>query len=615
MSNSGAPDQFEPVDYLGMLRRRWWVWIGVTILCVLGALAYLKLTPKTYSASASVYVTPTAAGQGNNQLANGRTSGAAVNLDTEAVVVQSGQVAQIAAKTLNSPLSPGALAAQVTVAVPPNSEVLQISCSAGSPLAAADCAQAFAKAYLQNRDTQAAQSISAQLKALQSKIAGLQKTAAGLSAQIASLPSSAPSRASAQTELNADNSELTQLSNKVAALTAASSADSGGSIITNAVPPANPATPKKKIVLPSGLVIGLVIGLALAFLMDRRDKHIRGAHDVERVLGLPVMLTVPATSSGEHVPSASPGSGQPIIELAHAVAAELGRGDHAVLVAGVSPGPAGSMVAADLAAALARTHASTVLVSAHSDSAAPQALLRAAGGRGLSDVLAGVASLEEVIQEAAAVPGLTVITPGTHKSSAAAPRALAAADKLVAQLRATAQYVVIDVQATQAEASTFTLAQFADEALIVVEERRTTRDEAIETIRRLRLLGTHVLGAVVSSAHRRRARRRGTRQRQPWLESAPQPTDDYALPAGNGSVQPAGSGSARAAGNGSARAAGSGSARAAGSGSARAAGSDDATVVFGPRTLSAIPATQVSAEHPAQPQAEQVDPPDTVHGS
>src|SRR5689334_2120847 len=596
MSNSGAPDQFEPVDYLGMLRRRWWVWIGVTILCVLGALAYLKLTPKTYSASASVYVTPTAAGQGNNQLANSRTSGAAVNLDTEAVVVKSGQVAQIAAKALNSPLSPGALAAQVTVAVPPNSEVLQISCSAGSPLAAADCAQAFAKAYLQNRDTQAAQSISAQLKALQSKIAGLQKTAAGLSAQIASLPSSAPSRASAQTELNADNSELTQLSNKVAALTAASSADSGGSIITNAVPPANPATPKKKIVLPSGLVIGLVIGLALAFLMDRRDKHIRGAHDVERVLGLPVMLTVPASSSGQLVSSASPGSGQPVIELAHAVAAELGRGDHVVLVAGVSPGPAGGMVAADLAAGLARTHASTLLVCAHSDSAVPQALLGAADGRGLSDVLAGVASLEELIHETAAVPGLTVITPGTHRSLTAAPRTLAAADKLMAQLRATAQYVVIEVQATQEGAGTFTLAQFADEALIVVQERRTTHDEAIETIRRLRLLGTHVLGVVLSSARsRRRARGRATRQRQPWLESAPKPTEDYPLPAGNGAASPAGNGAASLPAHGS----------------LRAADSDD-TVVLGARPLSA---TQAGAERPAPLRARRDDLPGRAHGS
>jgi len=602
MSNSGGPDQFEPVDYLGVLRRRWWVWIGVTILCVLGALAYLKLAPKTYSASTSVYVTPTAAGQGNNQLANSRTSGAAVNLDTEAVVVKSGQVAQIAAKALNSPLSPGALAAQVTVAVPPNSEVLQISCSAGNPLAAADCAQAFAKAYLQNRDTQAAQSINDQLKALQSKIASLQKTAAGLSAQIASLPSNAPSRASAQTDLNADNSELTQLSNQVAALTAASAANSGGSIITNALPPAasNPATPKKKIVLPSGAVAGLVIGLALAFLADRRDKRIRGAHDVERVLGLPAMLTVPATSSGQQVSSASLGSGQPVIELAHAVAAEIGRGDHVVLVAGVSPGPAGGMVAADLAASLARTHASTLLVCAHSDSAAPRALLGTADGRGLSDVLAGVASLEEVIHETAAVPGLTVIKPGTRRSFSAAPRTLAAADKLMAQLRATAQYVVIDVQATPEGADTFTLAQFADGALIVVQERRTTRDEAIETVRRLRLLGTHVLGVVLSSARpRRRARGRATRQRQPWLESAPKPTEDYALPAGNGAAPSAGNGAASRAGNGS----------------LRAAGSDDATVVLGARPLSARSATQAGAERPAPLRAKRDDLPGTVHGS
>lgn len=609
MSNSGGPDQFEPVDYLGVLRRRWWVWIGVTILCVLGALAYLKLAPKTYSASTSVYVTPTAAAQGNNQLANSRTSGAAVNLDTEAVVVKSGQVAQIAAKALNSPLSPGALAAQVTVAVPPNSEVLQISCSAAKPLAAADCAQAFAKAYLQNRDTQAAQSISAQLKALQSKIASLQKTAAGLSTQIASLPSNAPSRASAQTDLNADNSELTQLSNQVAALTSASAANSGGSIITNAVPPAasSPATPKKKIVLPSGAVAGLVIGLALAFLAERRDKRIRGAHDVERVLGLPAMLTVPATSSGKHVSSASPGSGQPIIELAHAVAAELGRGDHVVLVAGVSPGPAGGMVAADLAAGLARTHGSTLLVCAHSDSAVPQALLGAAGGRGLSDVLAGVASPEEVIHETAAVPGLTVITPGTHRSFAAAPRTLAAADKLMAQLRATAQYVVIEVQATPEGAGTFTLAQFADGALVVVQERHTTRDEATETVRRLRLLGTHVLGVVLSSARpRRRARGRAPRQRQPWLESAPKPAEDYALPAGNGAASPAGNGAASPAGNGAASPAGNGS--------LRTADSDD-TVVLGARPLSATSATQAGAERPAPLRAERDDLPDTAHGS
>ena len=600
MSNAGGPDQFEPVDYLGVLRRRWWVWIGVTILCVLGALAYLKVAPKTYTASASVYVTPTAAGQGNNQLANGRTSGATVNLDTEAVVVKSTEVAQIAAKTLHSPLSPAVLAAQVTVAVPPNSEVLQISCSAGKPLAAADCAQAFAKAYLQNRDTQSAHSISAQLKALQSKIGALQKTAAGLSAQIASLPTNSTSRATAQTALNADNNELTQLSSQVAALTSAAAANSGGAVISDAVPPAasNPATPKKKIVLPSGLVAGLVIGLALAFARDRRDKRIRSAHDVERFLDLPAMLTAPATSSGGRVPTASSGSGQAFIELAHAVAADVSKGDHVVLVAGVSPGTAGSMVAADLAAGLARTHTSTILVCAHSGSAAPRALLGDAGGRGLSDLLDGAAALDEVTREAAGVPGLTVITPGTHRS--AGPLSRAAAEKAMSQLRCTAEYVVIEVQATEREAGTFVLAEFAEAALIVVETRRTTRAEAIDSIHRLRMLGTRVLGAVVCPARRRRGRDRGTRQRQPWLESAPETGDYYAQVAGNGAAQMAGNGAAQVAADRSAQAAGSG----------------DTTVVIGYRALSTAPAPgQADAEFPARHRAEQDDPADTVHGS
>jgi hypothetical protein len=177
----------------------------------------------------------------------------------------------------------------------------------------------------------------------------------------------------------------------------------------------------------------------------------------------------------------------------------------------------------------------------------------------------------------------------------------------MAQLRASAQYVVIDVQATQEGAGTFTLAQFADGALVVVQERRTTRDEAIETIRRLRLLGTHVLGVVLSSARtRRRARGRATRQRQPWLESAPEPAEDYALPAGNRGASPAGNGSSSPAGNGSSSPAGHGS--------LRASDSDD-TVVIGARPLSATSATQVGAERPAPLRAERDDLPDTVHGS
>src|ERR1700735_367313 len=86
--------------YTGMLRRRWWLIVIVTILATACAVGYLKIAHKVYTATASVFVTATSATV--NQVANGRTSGA-VNLDSEAQVVQSAAVAQAAAKLMHTP--------------------------------------------------------------------------------------------------------------------------------------------------------------------------------------------------------------------------------------------------------------------------------------------------------------------------------------------------------------------------------------------------------------------------------------------------------------------------------------------------------------------------------
>src|SRR5215467_136279 len=144
-------DSFEVGDYTGVLRRRWPIVLAVTILGVIGAFGYVTVAPKTYTAASAVFVAPTAADQGG-QLQNSRTGGGSVNLDTEAQVVQSTAVATIAAKMLHSPLTPWKLTSQIAVSVPPNSQVLDIACSAPTPTGAEACANDFANAYLQNRN-------------------------------------------------------------------------------------------------------------------------------------------------------------------------------------------------------------------------------------------------------------------------------------------------------------------------------------------------------------------------------------------------------------------------------------------------------------------------------
>ena len=238
-----------------------------------GAVGYFKAAHKVYTATASVYVTATS--QTANQVASGRTTGA-VNLDTEAQVVQSATVAQAAAKLMHGTATLPQLINRVNVTVPANSQVLAISCQASSPDKAATCAQSFAQAYLTYKRTSTTASAKSQISALQSRISSLESASAKLIVEAASLPDNSSQRASAEEQLNSDHSQLSSLNSQVAALTAGLADPSGGSIISNAVPPQKASSPRLLLIVPSGFLVGLLVGLVLAFLADRRTAGSAG---------------------------------------------------------------------------------------------------------------------------------------------------------------------------------------------------------------------------------------------------------------------------------------------------------------------------------------------------
>jgi capsular polysaccharide biosynthesis protein len=468
------------------------------VIGLVGALVYIAVAPKSYTATATVNVVATGADQSNTNVSNSRTGGT-VNLDTEAQIVTSGTVASIAAKMMHSSLTDYQLSKQVSVTVPPNSTVLSISCSTSTAASAATCAQDFARAYLRNRSASASNALAAQAKDLQTKITSLQKSVSKLNTDIRGLPKNSPKRASDAAEVASGRTQLAALTRRLTAITGDAANVTGGSIITAASPPGSPSSPKKSLALPSGLVAGLLAGLIAAFVWDRRDKRLHNAQDVERLLDIPVMLSLPRKAFGRQVALASPRSrtGKAFTDLAHSVAASLGEGSHVLLVAGSTPGPGVSVVAANLAATLARTHSEAVLVCADlRDSVAPE-LFGLSGGRGLSEVVAGRATVGEVARGPSGVPGLWVIPPGADTSLAEYHLQYDTAKALTSQLRRDARYVIIEAQATDDGADTFAFAEFADAALLTVEIGNTDRDEAGVCIKRLHRLRTPILGAAV----------------------------------------------------------------------------------------------------------------------
>jgi succinoglycan biosynthesis transport protein ExoP len=494
VSSSGArTDSFELSDYLGVLRRRWWIVLVFACLGALAAAAYVVVAPKTYTATTAVYVSANAANA--NQLVGARTGGA-VNMDNEAQIVQSTTVAAVVAKDLHSGLTARQLAKQVSVAVPPNTTVLEISCSARSAAGTVACTQAFASAYLAERQASAQNRIQSNIKKLQSLQRPLERQAIALTRQIAPLSSGSSLLPALRAQLADVSSKLAPLRAAVASLSASINYQAGY-VITPAAAPSAPTSPRKLLYLPSGLLAGLLIGLVVAFAADRRDDRIHSARDVVRYLGLPVLFALPQRRLGWQTSLIPPRSaaGRAFADLARAVAVALGDdGRHVIVVAGTSASQSGSAVAANLAAALVRTRADVVLVCAEPDDASMTHVLGAGDGRGFAEILAGTATVGEVARQPAEAPGLSVITPGAGTATAHYWRS-DVSRRVMQELKVHAEYVVIEAAADAVEA--LSLAEFADGAIVVVEVEATRRAAASGTIKRLDVMRTAVLGVAV----------------------------------------------------------------------------------------------------------------------
>ncbi|MFZ2627958.1 MAG: chain length determinant protein EpsF [Rugosibacter sp.] len=64
------------------------------------------------------------------------------------------------------------------------------------------------------------------------------------------------------------------------------------SVLTPAVEPAESASPKIPLNLAIATMVGLMLGIAAAVLLELRDRRIRSVTDVEYVLGMPMLVTV-----------------------------------------------------------------------------------------------------------------------------------------------------------------------------------------------------------------------------------------------------------------------------------------------------------------------------------
>lgn len=275
-------------------------------------------------------------------------------------------------------------------------------------------------------------------------------------------------------------------------------------VTSPAMPPSKPSFPKKMLVLSAAGVIGMAIGLMLAFVREKLESGFRRTDEVERQLGYPVVGVIPNLRRRKGPPEdqvlGDPRS--PFGDALRSLGAGIGliageQPPRVLLVTSAVPMEGKTTLCLSLARLLARTNNRVLIIDA--DLHRPR-VNRAVGGRSdcnLMDVLNGRALLAEAVQEDP--------KSGAHYIAASSmsedPLDLLASPQMRGLLDAAAAYydfIIVDTPPVMAVTDATVLSRYADGCIFLVAWANTPREVAEAGIRRLAQGGARILGAVLT---------------------------------------------------------------------------------------------------------------------
>jgi succinoglycan biosynthesis transport protein ExoP len=265
--------------------------------------------------------------------------------------------------------------------------------------------------------------------------------------------------------------------------------------------PRDPSKPNPPLYIGFGGLLALFLALGVALLRERLDTRVRVSPSEESVLEQPIVARIPQFED----------TGAPSLEVADRFALLKTNLDffdedpsRVVLVTSPGVGEGKSTVSANLALACAQDGERVVLIEA--DLRRPGlggtriADVAERSHIGLSNYLAGAATLEQVTTVHPEHPELTVIWSGVIAPNPTALLGSHRLDTLITSLRLDYDRIIIDTSPISVGADASVIASHVEGVLYIVDERKTKRTEAIAGLNQLRSVRARLLGIVLNRA-------------------------------------------------------------------------------------------------------------------
>lgn len=504
-------DQLNVRRYLLVLRHWWWLILGCAILAALAAFIISSQMMPVYSASVTLLVHQSPSSSGNDYNAILISEKLA---RTYAQMLTGRPVLDAVIEQAGLDETRDDLEKRVDAELVQNTQLIRLGVEDTSPAQAARLANAIASEFIAQNQALQQGRYADSLDSIQSQLDEMSSLMEQTQAEIDALGT--PVTLQAQAELTRLETVLAGYRNTYASLlqsyeqmrlTAVQSADNV-IIFEEAQVPDEPIRPRKLMNTALAGVVGAMLAVGTAFLVEYLDNTVKTPEDVSQELGLGTMGIIGqmAKGSDELITISHPLS--PVSEAFRVLRTNIrfsgvDKPIRTLLVTSASPTEGKSTTAANLAVAMAQAGLKVVLLDA--DLRRPRIHkifdLHPRGGL-TGSLLEG--NMDGRLQSSQ-VEGLMVLPAGERPPNPSELLGSRRLRELLDELAEKADVVVIDSPPVLPVTDAAVLAGEVDGVLLVVDAGETRREVVQRAAESLRQVGAHLIGVVLNRVSARRS--------------------------------------------------------------------------------------------------------------
>jgi succinoglycan biosynthesis transport protein ExoP len=283
-------------------------------------------------------------------------------------------------------------------------------------------------------------------------------------------------------------------------------------IIDPAIPTKNPVKPQKGLIFGVVLVLGPVLGMMLAFLLEILDSTIKNAFEVESKLGMPMLGVVqilePKKKRAKGVTSYD--AAMSFLKDSHSSFSEsfrtirtgvllsaIDQPHKIIMVTSSLPQEGKTTVAINLASALAQMKRVLMVDADLRMPTVGKSFGEDPGKPGLLDVLVGTSTLAQAIHSTPS-PNLFVLPSGKLLTNPLELVSSVRFEEALATLKGQFDMIVLDCPPVMLVSDSLVLSRQVDAVVYVIRADQTTRQQALSGLKRLQDVNAPLLGVVLN---------------------------------------------------------------------------------------------------------------------